>query len=172
MADINSEYDEEKLNEAKISFKLSGNLRLPSFLSSKGLEHFKHLKFKRVYIPGKSSFSIAKAPAIKEADFILKKLTGRKFIFSVLKFEHGDYTVLYDDLKLSKGVAVVLDLVNFDESWGGFTSFMKDAEELFRVVSKQNTLTIINQSGLRSFTKYVNHHARHPRIFLYGVQQK
>lgn len=172
MAEINPVYDEETLNEAKISFKLSGNLQLLSFLSSKGLEHFKHSRFKRVFIPEEYSHSVAKAPAIKGLQSILQKLTGKKFTFSVLKFEHGDYTVLYDALKPAKGVAVILDLADFDESWGGYTSFMKDSEELFRVVAKQNSLTLVNQSGLKSFTKYVNHHAQHPRIFLYGVQQK
>ncbi len=172
MAEINPVYDEETLNAAKRSFKLSGNLQLLSFLSSKGIEHFKHLNFKRFFVPEEYSYGVAKAPAIKELQSVLQKLTGKRFTFSVLKFEHGDYTVLCDDLKPAKGVVVVLDLADFDESWGGYTSFMKDGEELFRVVAKQNSLALINQSGLRSFTKYVNHHAQHPRILLYGVQQK
>ncbi len=170
MVDISSADD--PLKHIVRNFKLSGNMRLLSFLSPKNLGRFKHLKFKRVYVPEKCSYHVAKAPAIKELHLVLKKLTGKKFIFSVLKFEHGDYTVLYDDLKPAKGVAVILDLVNFDESWGGYTSFMKGSEELFRVVAKQNSLTLIDQSGLRSFTKYVNHHAQHQRVFLYGVQQK
>ena len=172
MADINPAYDKKTLVEAKKSFKLSGNLQLLSFLSPKGLEHFKHLKFSRFFVPEEFSYSSAKAPAVKELQSALQNLTGKKFTFSVLKFEHGDYTVLNDDLKPSKGIAVMLDLSDFDELWGGYTSFMKGDEEIFRVVAKQNSLTLVSQSGLKSFTKYVNHHAQNSRIFLYGAQQK
>lgn len=171
MADVNHEYDEKTLKEAARSSKLSGNLQLMSFLSAEAFNSFKNLKFKRVYIPGKYSYSIAKAPELGLQP-VLQKLTGKKFKFSILKFEHGDYTVLYDALRPAKGFVVMLDLFDFDESWGGYTSFVKDNKEMVRVVAKQNALIIINQSGLRSFTKYVNHHATHPRIFLYGVQQK
>ena len=171
MVDINFSYDHETLQQAARSFKLSGNLQLLSFLSASAFNSFKNLKFKRVYFPGKYSYSIAKALALKLQP-ILFKLTGKKFRFSMFKFEHGEYTVLYDALRPAKGIVAMLDLFDFDESWGGYTSFMKGGEELFRVVAKQNALTIINQSGLRSFTKYVNHHATHPRIFLYCVQQK
>lgn len=169
---VNSAYDDATLKEAARSFKLSGNLQLLSFLSVESFNEFRNLKFKRVYVPGKFSYSISKAPVLKEFQAILQKLTGKKFTFSMMKFEHGDYTVLYDALKPAKGIVVMLDFFDLDESWGGCTSFMKNNEELFRVVAKQNSLTIINQSGFRSFTKYVNHHATHPRVFLYGVQQK
>lgn len=165
--EINPEYDDATLKEAARSFKLSGNLKLLSFIS----KFDENLKFKRVYIPEKYSYSVAKASASK-LQRVLQKLTGKKFKFSAIKFEHGDYTLLYDDLKPSKGIVCMLDLFDFDESWGGYTSFTKDGEEVVRVVARQNALTIINQSGLRSFTKYVNHRASHPRIFLYGVQQK
>ena len=64
-----------------------------------------------------------------------------------------------------------LDLNPFDESWGGYTVFMKGDEELLRVIPHGNSLFLIDQTGLNSFTKYVNHNAKNPRVFLYAVLQ-
>jgi hypothetical protein len=126
----------------------------------------------------KVSCSIGKAPVfVKSREFcaVLSAVIGREMHVAhvgFFLFGKGDYTVLFDELRPESGVAFFLDLVDGDESWGGYSSFMKGSKEVVRVVAKGNALSLVDQSGLRSFTKYVNHHAQKPRVFLYGVLQK
>jgi hypothetical protein len=171
---LNSAYDEDTLHQAQRSFGLSGNIQLQSFLSEKGFALFKHLKFRHVYVPEKCCYSIAGAPELKGFNAVLSSIVGKKVkaksVFCFM-FGKGDYTLLYDAIKPGSGVAFFLDLFDFDESLGGFSSFLKDSKEVFRVVAKSNSLTLVNQSGLKSFVKFVNHHAPNPRVFLYGVLQ-
>ena len=141
---LNSAYDEATLKEASRSFSLSGNLQLLSFLSQKGLDQFRKLKFERAYEPTKHSYAVAKPPAFTESgEFlkILQSIVGKSKISSLacFRFSKGDYTVLYDALMPGRGVAFFLDIDDCDESWGGYTSFMKK-EEVFRVVPKRNSL--------------------------------
>jgi len=171
---LNSVYDVDTLHQAQRSFGLSGNIQLRSFLSEKGIELFGHLKFRHVYVPEKYCYSIADGPELKGFDAVLSSIVGQKLkakSVSCFMFGRGDYTLLYDAIKPGSGVAFFLDLFDFDESLGGFSSFLKDGKEVFRVVAKSNSLALINQSGLKSFVKFVNHRAKSPRVFLYGVLQ-
>ncbi len=174
---LNPAYSAETLHEAAQNFSAGRNVQLLQFLSQNGFDKFK-LKFRKLYDPLKVSCSIGKAPAfVKSREFcaVLSAVIGREMhvVHSGLYlFDKGDYAVLFDELKSENGVAFFLDLVDGDESWGGYMSFMKGREEVVRVVAKANALSLVDQSGLRSFTKYVNHHSQKPRVFLYGVLQK
>lgn len=172
MADVNSAYDKQTISSASEYLRLRGSVQLLDFLSSSGLKKLKS-KWSRNYNPLEFSLHHGRAPIIKGLPDILQLLTGlKKWKYALLCLEKGDYSVLYDELKPGKGFAFFLDLSDLDESWGGYTSFMKDSEEIIRVVPRANALTVVNQAGLKSFHKYVNHHASHSRVFLYGVLQK
>ncbi|HLF55008.1 MAG TPA: hypothetical protein VI612_04780 [Candidatus Nanoarchaeia archaeon] len=168
---LNPKYDVTVLSEARKYLMKNGNVQLLDILSSKGLKKLSNAKWSHKYEPLKFSVHVANPPIIERLPALLQFLTGLKqWKYSFLSLKQGDYSVLYDKLKPSKGFAFFLDINSLDESWGGYTSFMKK-EEVFRVVPKKNSLTLINQSGLRHFHKYVDHKARNPRIFLYGVLQ-
>lgn len=175
---LNPSYNRETLHKAAMEFTKDRNIQLMFFLSQKGLDEFKQLEFKHVYEPTKYSYEVAKAPNfVKTAEFcaIISTIVGRDVHVKSAEcrlFDKSDYTILYDALEAGKGFVLMLDLVNWDEAWGGYTSFMKGNKEIFRIVPRGSALSIIDNSGLRMFTKYVNHHATHPRIFLYAVLQK
>ena len=126
--------------------------------------------WKKTYDPLRFSFSKAKAPSwAREFKALLQSITGKgKMTIELRKFDKGDYTLLYDDLKDGKGVFFSLEFTSLKEDWGGFTSFVADGE-VARIVPKANTLFLVQQDGLKSFVKYVNHHTAHPRIALQGV---
>jgi hypothetical protein len=174
---LNPAYTAETLHDAAKNFARSGNIQLLQFLSQKGLDRFK-LKFKRKYDPLKYSFGMAKAPEfVKSMEFcaVLSAVIGREMHVlqaGSLQFEKGDYTVLCDTVKPGKGVFFILDLLDGDESWGGYMSFMKGDREVVRVVPKGNALSLVDIAGLKNFVKYLNHHAQKPRVFLYGVLTK
>jgi len=172
MVEINLAYcDERTLMEAAEHFKREGSMQLLEFLTPKALEKFQNMKWRHVYVPMKYSYRFVAAPKIPWfSDFVSHIIGGPINVkLSCLSFAHGDYSVLYDSLKPGKGYAIMLDINDFPESWGGYTVFMKGSKEVVRVVPKRNSLTIVNQNNLKSFHKYVNHHAKYPRIFLYGI---
>ncbi len=170
---LNPMYTDELLEKAGEHFKKQNHIQLLNFLSKD--VKLPEFKWSHEYVPLEFSFSFSQ-PLVFAKDLlpVIRKIVGKKVNFELLEFrsfEHGDYSVLHDKLKPGKGYAIFLDLNSFDESWGGFTVFMKGDEEFLRLVPQANSLFIINQSGLRSFTKYVNNRARHPRVFLYAVLQ-
>lgn len=171
-------YTDEVLAEVHEQFRENKNFNLLLFLSEKGLGQFSNLDWQQKYDPLRFKYQVAEPPAFarsEEFSAILEKVLGFPVAFEVLecrKFGHGDYTLLYDELAPGKGLVVSLELSGMDEAWGGYTSFIQGSEEVVRQVPVENALFVINQEGLHSFTKYVNHHAGHPRVFLYGILQK
>lgn len=168
---LNPKYDVNVLSEARKYLLKNGNVQLLDILSNKGFKKLSSAKWSHKYEPLKFSVHVANPPIIERLPELLQFLTGLKqWKYSFLSLKQGDYSVLYDSMKPGKGFAFFLDINSLGESWGGYTSFMKKGE-VFRVVPKKNSLTLINQSGLRHFHKYVNHKAKNPRTFLYGVLQ-
>lgn len=151
------------------------HLQLEGVLSEEALKEFAKVKFVKVYQPLKWSYGYAKSPAfVRSKEFV--RLVGdavgvpvRLVYSNVVRFDKGDYTVLYDALKPAKGFVFLLDIVDGDELAGGYTSFVNGEGEVVRVVPRKNTLSIIRADGLRFFTKYVNHYAKRPRVFILGV---
>ncbi len=172
MADLNPAYDDETIALAKAHLKREGSVQLNEILSHKALRSFQNLKWKHSYYPLKFSLHYSKPPRVwKEFQTLVSKLIGRKVQCGMwcIAMLPGDYSVLYDSLKPGKGFIFMFDLTSLEESCGGYTVFMKGDEEVVRIVPKSNSFTIVNQSGLKVFHKYLNHRARHPRIFLCGV---
>lgn len=168
---LNPKYDANILSAARKHLLKNGNVQLLDILSNKSLNKLSSAKWSHKYEPLKFSVHAANPPIVERLPELLQFLTGLKqWKYSFLCLRQGDYSVLYDTLKSGKGFVFFLDVNSLDESWGGYTSFMKK-EEVFRVVPKANSLAIVRQDGLRHFHKYVNHKARNPRIFLYGVLQ-
>lgn len=152
------------------------HVQLEGVLSEGALKEIVKAKFVKVYEPLKWSYGYAKSPAfVRSNEFkrLIETAVGVPVKLSytnLARFDKGDYTVLYDALKPAKGFIFFIDLVSLDESCGGFTSFVGvDGKEVVRVVPRKNTLSIINADGLRFFTKYVNHRAKRPRMFILGV---
>lgn len=128
--------------------------------------------WKKRYEPQKFSYSVAKAPSWKlELKDFVSRIAQTDFDWAVCewrRFDERDYTLLFDSLKPHEGVVLFLDVANIPQEWGGYSSFVGDGE-VMRVVAEANTLTVINAKGLREFTKRLNHNAKNPRVFLYGV---
>ena len=172
---LNPAYTKDVIKSASHAFAKSGSLQLQSFLSHSGLKQFTNFKWKKCYNPLEFSYSVANPPSFvfsPEFKEVISNLTGRKVkSASMFCFQHGDYSLLFDDLKPQTNVVAMLDLFDVDELAGGWTSFLEDGKEVFRVVPKRNALTLVSQNKFYSFTKYVNHHASNHRVMLYLVLQ-
>jgi len=186
---LNPFYSREVLASAHEQLVENKNMSLLQFLSNEGRHAFHQLRWVHCGDPLKYSYREAKVPAFaksKEFADVLSSVVGVRVAVKELScraFMKGDYTVLSDSTPAGKGVMFILDVneelvdevdnVEIDrawnESWGGYTSFLKGSEEVVRIVPRHNCLFLINQSGLRSFTKYVNNHASRPRVFLVGT---
>ncbi len=102
----------------------------------------------------------------------LSFILGRKAACSSIEwrsFSHRHYTLLHDKLKQERGIYLFFDLTaRWDEVWGGYTSVVKNGEELARIIPRANALTFLTLAGkARHFTRYVNHKAsQHRRLVL------
>ncbi len=102
----------------------------------------------------------------------LSFIIGRKVACASIEwqsFRHRQYTLLHDKLKQERGIYLFFDLsARWDEAWGGYTSVVKDGEELVRVIPRADALTFLTLAGkARHFTTYVNHKAgQHRRLVL------
>ncbi len=172
MADINPAYDKATIARAATHLKREGSVQLNDVLVPSALRVFENLKWKHSYYPLKLSLHYSKPPEVwKVFQKLVSELIGKKVkcgMWCIAMFP-GDYSVLYDSLKPGKGFMFMFDVSDLSESCGGYTVFLKGSEEVVRVVPKRNSFTIVNQTGLKVFHKYLNHHAQRPRIFLYGV---
>ncbi|PIN75173.1 hypothetical protein COV18_04465 [Candidatus Woesearchaeota archaeon CG10_big_fil_rev_8_21_14_0_10_37_12] len=159
---INPAYSTVLLKQARQHFKKTGVVQLMSFLEDANLNPI----WKHKCDPLKYSCRESKCKLSKEFKETIKLLTGKLVKSSkLLMFKKGDYTVLYDGMK-QPNVVLFLDFVDMKESWGGYTAFIKNSAEVFRIVPKANTLTLVDCSKISFFTKYVNHHAKNTRIVL------
>lgn len=101
------------------------------------------------------SFVVGKKVAVKEIEW--------------QSFSHRHYTLLHDKRVQEKGVYLFFDLsALWNEAWGGYTSVVRDGQELIRALPSENAATFLTLAGkARQFTKYVNYRAgKHRRIVL------
>jgi len=170
---LNEFYTDDVLREVREQFKEDKNFNLLLFLSEEGKAQFENLDWTKQYDPLTHSYSTAPPPSFagsEEFKALLEKITGAKLSISALecrKFEHGDYTLLHDESEPKTGLVITLELTSGNEEHGGYTSYIDDNQEVVRQVPIENALFVIDQKGLVSFTKYLNHYAK-PRIFLYA----
>lgn len=152
------------------------HVQLEGVLSEDALAEIARARFKRVYDPLKWSYGSGRVPSFVGSKGFAQLIGAAVGVpvsiasTSLVCFAQGDYTVLYDALKRARGFVFFLDVESIDESCGGFTSFVDGAgKEVVRVVPQKNVLSIVKADGLRFFTKYVNHRAKRPRVFVLGV---
>lgn len=172
---INSVYERpEVLSSLKKVFKEQGSVQMEVFLELKTYDEIvKEIKtayMKKVNVPLEGSYSYAlfqKREITKAVDswistLIEKPVKSKQTIFS---FRHKDYTICSDEHDEKKGIMVFLEATKvWGENWGGCTSFIKNNEEMFRIVPVANTLTLVNiKEKMKKFVKYVNYHADRAR---------
>lgn len=103
---------------------------------------------------------------------LLSFILGRKVACASIEwqsFRHRHYTLLHDKLRQERGIYLFFDLTaRWEEAWGGYTSVVKDGDELARIIPRANALTFFTLAGkARHFTTYVNHKAgQHRRLVL------
>lgn len=108
----------------------------------------------------------------KEFAALLSFLAGKKLAVQEIEwqsFSHRHYTLLHDKRVQKNGVYFFLDLPQqWDDAWGGYTSLVRDGQELIRISPRGNAATFLTMAGkARQFTKYVNYRAgKHRRIVL------
>ena len=166
--------DKETLKSAALHFMQSRQIQLPDFLNNAALLKTKTTRMTKHSVPDKSSYSSAQLPSSlnfftsEEFRVLISFITQQQLQIknaSIKMFEHHDYTLLYDDL-LQEGTLVIFELTSeWQEDWGGYTSFVNDGEA-FRIVPHKNALFIVDHKNLKHFVKYVNHHAKGKRIFV------
>ena len=168
---INKKYIEKNvLKAAALHFAQHQQIQLLDFLTEETLKKIKAHNPKKILAPDKFSFSSCALPALnfsEELRILISFITKQQLKITEMSFkafEHGDYTLLYDDLNQS-GILALLDVSSWKEEWGGYTSFVAD-NEVFRLVPQKNSLFIVNHDGLKHFVKYVNHHAKGKRFFV------
>lgn len=174
---------EETITAMRDEFLKNGFIQLSDFLTqsffSQCLASVQKSSFTKKYVPDRFSFSEAKIPAEisklltskQFADFV-SSIVGKKLSLKnlkILSFSHKDYTLLHDNLKGYSGFDLVFDFNTIDESCGGFTSYVRNGQEVVRIVPIANALTLIKRrKDMLSFVKYVNHRSEKSRIFIHS----
>eukprot|EP01135_Chromosphaera_perkinsii_P005502 Nk52_evm51s352 gene=Nk52_evmTU51s352 len=103
---------------------------------------------------------------------ILNSMTGlslSQLSVEIQKFDHGDYTLLYDGQHAGEGadIFLYLDCEEWGEAFGGTVRYVSDNEELMRICPDKNSLSIVFRDGETSFyTKYISHIAPSSLILL------
>jgi len=147
------------------------NIQLQDFLA---VAEISSLSWKKIYEPEKRKYAEAKYDLPIELIAFISKIVGKKLrvIYpAAYGFSHGDYTLLQDEAQPS-GILIQLELTpTWDESWGGYTSFVNESGEVIRITPQGNTLVIVDHaSKMKHFTKYVNHlSSTHKRVFIQAL---
>ena len=140
------------------SIQLQNILELESFKKLK----LEKVKLKKEYKPELHSYC-SKEYSNKELNEFLIKLLNKDIKSSELFiFRHRDYTLLNDNLNEKEGFKAILELTeNWNNEANGYTSFIKDNKEIFRIIPITNSLTIIKtDKQMKSFIKYINNKAK------------
>ena len=181
-------FDEGILKSARKAYvgQSPHNIRLENFfqksifsLLQKKMHNLNyHLKFH----PYKHRYLTAKSKDInfflngRHFKNLIKKIFGiKKFKIEheIRKFEPGSYTLLHDAEKEKPGMDFVIDFSKSSESFGGFTVYMTETEELLILKPKPNTLSFIKRDKrIIKYTKYVGHRAKHALIQVVGTITK
>lgn len=165
---INKEYSKKTvIDKIQKTFDKEGSIQLFDFIE---LE-IPAVNLVKSYIPYKYCFRSAEfsdknvIEAIKE---FLGKLVGKELILQssiIFNFKIKDYTLMSDEVTEDKGIKAIFEFTNnWKEEFGGYTSFVKNNKEVFRINPVKNSLTIIKTGKtMRSFVKYINHKAENNR---------
>ncbi len=171
---VNPFYSRKVFGFLHEQFVESKNTTLQKFVAS-GKLSISQLKEKSDLL--QYSYKVGKVPTFVHSSEFLQVLQqvvgfeGKIKNVEACVFEKGDYTVLADGQALGKGALFLLSVnpgLCWNDEWGGFVSILNGEQEVMRVSPQQNALTIIDYRGLRSFVKYVNHHAKSSFILIRG----
>lgn len=173
------------LNAAAARFAHEQNIQLQQFLlpviaqrAVKSLQR-DSLKFKSV--PDQYQYHTFRPASVtkKIVELLRSQAFAHLLSFTVQKkvrlrsivcrcYAHRDYTLLHDKNKELPGFDVLLDLTpRWDGRACGHHSYVHNGNELVRVDSAFNTLTIVRRpKNVLTFVKYANHHAGKDKRFV------
>jgi hypothetical protein len=82
-------------------------------------------------------------------------------------FGHRDYTLMHDKALERPGTDLVLHFgPPWNPAWGGSLFYFAGGEELLSIPPTGNSLSLVRRPrGVRTFVKYVNHHAGRSRFW-------
>ena len=156
-----------------------GSIQLHSFFDEKFYSNIlikiSKIKLKKFYNPSLFSY---KSVDFNDSEIInifnnfVIDLFGKKLILKSAKlfcFEYCDYFLLNDKINEIKGLKVILELTDkWNNLSNGYNSFVQENQEVLRVNSVRNSVTILKTSkDMKSFFKYINHLAlKDKRMFL------
>ncbi len=174
---INEQYTKEILKSITEEFKKNKSVQLLQILSpQKYAQVVKKLlsqQFMPRKIPDEFSYQSTESNPLvsdvcKALEPLIRTVTGKKLANKHIElYQQRDYTVRRDEVQRKKRWEMILDLITFDESWGGYTSIVDDSGEIARFVPTANSLTIIElDENQDSFVKYVNCLAERPRLLI------
>ncbi len=155
--------------------ELESSIQLQEFLENASykilLENIKKLELEKNYKPELYSNSSIKYN-IKDLNNFLEELMGKRVRSSRLFcFKHKDYTIINDNINEEEGFTIILELTEkWNKKYGGYTSFVKNNEEIFRLNPKKNSLTIIKTNiEMKSFVKYINNKAKNKKRYFLKI---
>ena len=135
-------------------------------------------KYSLKFHPYKHKYFIAKSREIdlflkgRYFDLMVKAITGLskyKLKYEIRKFEPGCYTLLHDAEKEKPGVDFVIDFSKKYKTYGGYTNYLTESEELLISNPKPNTLSFIQRSeNIMKYTKYFTHQNKNPIVQVIG----
>ena len=177
---INKHYlDEEVFSGLKSTFNKEKSIQLRHFLETdfyiRLLDRVKRLHYIHHYDPVRHSYS---STSFNHKKFLLpihefvSKLVSQQLKLSsadAFCFQHRDYTLLDDKLHENPGLMVLVELTpRWSDSFCGYTSFVKNNQEVLRILPHADSLAIIaTNSDMKRFVKYINNTAdRSRRYFL------
>lgn len=166
-------FNKDSLNKIKQIINSEGSIQLYDFLEenafNKLFSDLKKTKFKKYFIPKLGSYSYSNFNSKIFSEFLTNLLRVKIKNCIIYSFKHRDYTLMSDSKFENNGFKVVFEITdNWNQEAGGYHSFIKNSEEVFRLNFIRNSLTIIKTDNkMKSFVKYVNNKAgKNKRYFV------
>ncbi|MBI2148484.1 hypothetical protein HYU23_02295 [Candidatus Woesearchaeota archaeon] len=177
---INKTYfDKSAIEDILFTINKYGSIQLHSFFNeefySNILIKISKIKLKKFYNPCLffyRAIDFSDSEITSMFNNFVRILFGRKLILKSAKlfcFSHKDYSLLNDKINEIDGLKVIVELTDkWNNLSNGYNSFVQRNQEVLRVNSVRNSVTILRTSkNMKSFVKYVNHLALNDkRIFL------
>ena len=164
--------DPELIDSIKEIFDREGIVQLNEFVEDREKLVKIARRLKKEYNPLRYSFESAeiKESEVREIlEFVNKIKEGKITSMKCYQFCHKDYTLMNDNQYEEEGMTVIIELTpSWKKESGGFSSWIKDNEEAYRLYPIPDSLTLVKTTrAMKSFVKYVNKRAGElQRIYL------
>ena len=165
------------LGQAPNNISLDSFFQKPIFLLLQKKLHESRYNLK--FHPYRNKYYIAKS---KEIDFFIKGryfnelvkkiLYVKKFKieYEIRKFEPGNYTLLHDAENEKPGIDFIIDFSKSSKSFGGYTVYLTEKEELLILKPSPNTISFVQREKIvMKYTKYVTHMQKYPIVRVVGT---